>query len=78
MKLTEDYLKSQGWENRPKSAYSQDELESGYVDNTLYLRYTKLKDWCHYAFIYKQDEGNEWQLNIRDCDSYKISLKKSG
>lgn len=72
--ITEEYLKDKGWENKPQSAYSEDEIEEGYVDNTLYLRYTKRTEWCQYAFIKRRSPNNEWIMCISDCDKYRVEL----
>lgn len=35
--ITEEFLREHGWINRPESAYTEDDIESGYIDPCLYI-----------------------------------------
>lgn len=64
--ITEEFLRNNGWINKPQSSYSEDEIEEGYVDNCLYITspYSKIcHQWCYIHLIVKQQDGS-WILNL--------------
>lgn len=65
--LTKSFLLEHGWEQRPESSYTKEEIEEGYVDHRLYITspYAAVcGQWCHQSVACRDPLTGGWRLNI--------------